>query len=66
MSEPLIYTTKGNVPCNSLRLVPVWEDTPDYAKVNVQYFDGDELVRNDVYVYDKKGIAATGVAASIG
>jgi len=63
---PLIYTTKGNVPCAELRLEPVWEDTPDYVKVNVQHFMGDELVRNDVYVYDKKGIAGSGVAAKLG
>lgn len=66
MTEPLIYTIKGNVPAASLRLEPIWEDTPDYAKVNVRYFDGDELVRNDVYVYDKKGVLAFGEAAQVG
>jgi len=64
--EPLIYTTKGNIPASSLRLQPIWEDTPDYAKVNVQHFLGDELVRNDVYVYDKKGVVAFGTAAQVG
>ena len=65
MSEPLTYTTKGNVPSASLRLEPVWEVTEDYAKVNVRHFMGDEMVRNDVYVYDRKGVVAFGEAAKL-
>lgn len=62
--KPLIYTKNGNVPADSLRMAPQWEDTPTYTKLTVNYFDGDELVRNDVHVYDKRGVSTEAVAGS--
>lgn len=66
MTEPLIYTTKGNIPCKDLRLNPVWEETPDYTKVTVEHFLGDELVRADVYVMSKKPLEIGAAQASLG
>jgi len=63
---PLTYTIKGNLPCSDLRLQPEWEDTPDYTKVNVRYFLGDEEVRNDVYVYSKRGVTGEAIGGQIG
>lgn len=64
-TQPLVYTKNGNVPAASLRLQPVWEDAPSYTKLTVNYYDGEELVRNDVHVYDKKGVSMDAVAASL-
>lgn len=63
---PLTYTVKGNVPSADLRLVPQWTVNDDFIKCNVMHFLGDEMVRNDVYVYDRKGVSAEAVAASLG
>jgi len=66
MSEPLVYTTKGNIPAADVRLEAVWEDTPEYTKLVLNYYLGDEVVRNDAHVYSKRGVSVDGVVASIG
>jgi hypothetical protein len=60
--EPLIYTARGNIPCKDLRINPVWEFADTYIKLTVQYYLGDEMVRNDAYVYDKIGLGAQAIA----
>lgn len=64
--EPLIYTTKGNIPASQLRLNPIWDIQETYIKLNVEHYLGDEMVRNDVYVYDRLGVNANGIAAQMG
>jgi hypothetical protein len=60
MTEPLIYTTKGNLPVNSLTYSHRWEDTPDYTKFIETYtFDG-EVVRESVHVMGKKPLDLIG------
>lgn len=52
--EPLIYTTKGNLPIASLAYSHRWEDAPDYLKFVETYRLGDEIVRESVHVYGKR------------
>lgn len=65
MDEPLIYTTKGNLPVSSLRLVNKREDTPGNAVLVLEHFLGDEVVRRDVHVCPLVGICMEGAAASL-
>lgn len=70
MIEPLTYVVKNgaptHVPAKSLTLVPKWDIQDGYIKVNVEYFLEGEMVRNDVYVYDRKGVFGSGVTAQLG
>lgn len=65
MDEPLIYTTKGNLPVSSLRLVNTREDTPGNVVLVLEHFLGDESVRRDVHVCPLVGVCLEGVAASL-
>lgn len=56
MSEPLIYTTKGNLPIAQLAYSHRWEDTPDYIKFIETYKLADEVVRESVHVMGKKSL----------
>ena len=52
---PLIYTTKGNLPIDSLEYSHTWEETPDYIKfVETHKLDG-EIVKQAAHVYIKHG-----------
>lgn len=54
--EPLIYTTRGNLPIASMTYATRWEDAPDYIKfVEVYRLDG-EVVRESAHVYAKRGL----------
>ena len=65
--EPLIWTTKGNVPESSLNLVPVWDVQDSYIKLALRYLDASgEVVKESCHVYDKTGVECAGVAANIG
>lgn len=57
-AEPLIYTSRGNLPVASLQYVTRWEDAPDYIKfVEIYTLDG-EIVRESAHVYSKRGLFA--------
>lgn len=58
MEEPLIHTSKGNLPVASLRYAHSWEDTPREIIFAEEYYLGDELVRRSAHVYLKKGVSA--------
>lgn len=60
MSEPLIYTTKGNLPIASLAYSHRWEDTSDYTKLIETYKLGDEVVRESVHVMGKRPLFELG------
>lgn len=61
--EPLIWTTKGNLPVASLRYAVAWDVQEEYAKLTETYWLGEEIVRQSAHVYDKRGINAAGIAA---
>lgn len=67
MTEPLIYTSRGNLPIASLKYEPVWDVQAAYIKFTERYraVDG-EVVRESAHVFDRHGITAKAVAASLG
>ncbi len=63
--EPLIYTSKGNVPIASLKFEHKWEDTPDSMVYIEEYRDETgEVVKRSAAVYLKRGMFAGGLAGS--
>lgn len=61
MDEPLIFTSKGNVPIASLKYEYVWEVNEDYIKFVERYFDSDgEVVKESAHVCGLKGVVALG------
>jgi hypothetical protein len=62
--EPLIYTSRGNLPISSLKLETAWDVTNDYIKFVERYRDAEgEVVRESAHVYHY-GLAATGEAGA--
>lgn len=64
MDTPLIWTSKGNVPVESLTYKTSWENTDDYVKFVETYYLGDELVKQNAHVLSKRGISSDAVAQS--
>lgn len=54
--EPLIFTTKGNLPEAALTYSHAWEDTADYTKFIETYRLGDEIVKQSIHVMGKRPI----------
>jgi hypothetical protein len=56
--EPLIYTTKGNLPVSRLVHQVAWEFAPDgsYSVCKPAYYLDGELVRQDVHVWVRDGL----------
>jgi hypothetical protein len=62
INEPLIWTSKGNLPLSSLAYKTSWEDTPTYtAFVEEHTLDG-EVVKRSVHVMAKQGFELAGAA----
>ena len=52
LKQPLVWTTKGNLPASSLKIIPRWIDEPKAVQLVVEYHDDkDEIVRQDVFNY---------------
>jgi hypothetical protein len=64
--EPLIYTSKGNVPISSLTYETEWDVNPAYIKFVERHRDSTgEVVKESAHVYDLKGLTMEGIAASL-
>lgn len=63
--QPLIYTTKGNVPVDSLEHRPRWEDHPEATVFVDEYFLDGESVKRSVHVLSKRGLTGEAIAASL-
>lgn len=67
METPLIYTSKGNVPIDSLTYQVRWEVEDSYIKFVERHLDATgEVVKESAHVYDRLGVSGLGVAANIG
>ncbi len=64
---PLIYTSRGNVPIDSLRYEHEWVDTPQMLILHERWFDKDsgELVKNNSHGYVKRGASIDGQQAQM-
>jgi hypothetical protein len=62
--EPLIYTSKGNLPISSLTYETQWILDPGYIQFVERHRDSTgEVVRESAHVYDLSGVAAAALAA---
>lgn len=59
MDEPLIYTSKGNIPLASLEYSHAWEDTDTYTKFTETHTLEGEVVKQAVHIMMKTGQSAT-------
>ena len=68
MSEivPLIYTSKGNLPIESLDYQTHWEVTPDQIAFIEEYRLEDEVVKSSIHVYNKKPLDFASGAGNLG
>jgi hypothetical protein len=65
MSEPLIYTSKGNLPVASLVYAPRWEEADEYIKFSETWTLDGEVVKENAHIYKKRGMFAESIAQSI-
>lgn len=63
--EPLIHTSRGNLPVANLQYAVRWEDAPDCLKFVETYTLDGEVVRESAHVYTKRGLLAEPVAQSL-
>jgi hypothetical protein len=63
MTEPLIFTTKGNLPVASLRHEVEWRVGEDQIVFLETYFLGDELVKQNAHVKVLAGVSMAGEAS---
>lgn len=56
MDQPLVFTTKGNLPIDDLEYFHRWEDTPEYTKFIEGYKLDGEVIKQAAHVMLKKGI----------
>lgn len=62
---PLIYTSKGNVPIESLVYEHAWEDNDQMTILREYWYLDGELVKNNVHAMAKKGMAIGAEQAKI-
>jgi hypothetical protein len=62
---PLIFTSKGNVPIDSLRYEHEWIDSPEMLIFHERWFDGSELVKNNAHAYAKQALTIGGEQAAM-
>lgn len=64
--EPLIYTSRGNVPIASLKFEVHWIVNDDYIQVIERYRAEDgEIVKEGAHVYSKRGVTGECTVATI-
>jgi len=62
---PLIWTSKGNVPLDSVVQEVIWDVQKDYIKVVERYKDATgEVVKEGAHVYSRLGLTGEVAVAS--
>ncbi len=64
--DPLIWTSKGNLPISVLDYSHAWDDRPDAVVFSETYKLGDEVVKHAVHVLSKTGVTGQAVANPLG
>ena len=62
---PLIYTSKGNIPLDSVEQRVNWQDDEFNTTFTESYFLNGELVKQSVHVMAKKGTEASMIASAL-
>lgn len=63
--EPLIYTSKGNLPISSLEYRHEWQDNDDAIAFIEEYRLDGEIVKRAVHVRTKRGVVGEAAAGGI-
>lgn len=65
--EPLIWTSKGNLPISSLAYEPSWDIVPgQYIKFVERYRLDGEVVKESAHVYSMQGVSSAVEAGQVG
>ena len=56
--EPLIFTSRGNLPVADLKYEVFWHEYPETIKMVERYSLADEVVRESAHVYVKPSALA--------
>lgn len=65
-TEPLIHTTRGNLPVSALTFAVVWRVEPDFISIAETYTDADGVVvRQDAHVCALKGAILESATAEL-
>lgn len=62
---PLIWTTKGNIPVESLAYSSEWFISDEEIKLVETHRLGDEIVRQSAHIYVKRSLLSDAVAQQI-
>jgi hypothetical protein len=65
LQEPMIYTSKGNLPLASLETKAVWTDNADETICASELWLGDECVRREVHIYKRTGLETMSQVAAL-
>lgn len=57
---PLIYTSKGNLPVESLKERVVWVDNAEETICAHEFWLEDECVKRSVHIYKRQGLSVLG------
>lgn len=60
---PLIYTSKGNLPVDSLEYKVDWRVSPEQIVFVETYLQGSEVVKQSSHVHVLTGVAMSGEAS---
>ena len=66
MDEPLIYTSKGNIPEKLLEYSHGWDDSPEALFFWETYKLDGEVVKHARHGYIKRGMLADATASNLG
>ena len=65
--EPLVWTSKGNLPQKDLRYEAFWDyKAGQYVKLVQRHYLGDEIVKESAHVLSLTGVSATGEVTKLG
>jgi hypothetical protein len=65
METPLIHTSKGNLPLDSLIEKVVWTDNEEETICAVEHWLGEECVRRQVNIMKRKGNSVLGAIGQL-
>ncbi len=64
--QPLIHTSRGNLPVSDLREAVVWTQNDSEIVCAVEHWAGDECVRRQVNILKLQGESVLGQARHLG
>lgn len=63
--EPLVWTSKGNLPAAALAFVCEWVDCSDYTMCRPTWRLNGEVVKQECHVLHRKGLSTKALAAPL-